>query len=43
MEKIIKIIIKGGLVQDVEGLPKGYIYEVDDKDLRAEEPTEEKF
>ena len=30
--KTIKIIIEWGVVQDIEGLPKGYNYFVDDHD-----------
>jgi hypothetical protein len=29
----IKILVEGGIVQDVTGLPEGYDYEVDDKDI----------
>lgn len=29
----IKIIVYGGLVEDVEGLPEGYDYEIEDKDI----------
>lgn len=28
----IKITIEGGVLQDVEGLPEGWLYELDDKD-----------
>lgn len=32
MSKVIKIIIEGGIVQDVHNLPEGWSYEVDDLD-----------
>ena len=32
-EKTIKITIEGGMVANVEGLPNGYLYEIDDRDI----------
>jgi len=32
MNKIIKIVVKGGCVIDVENLPKDWLYEIDDQD-----------
>ena len=32
VDKTIKITVKGGMVESVEGLPPGYDYKVDDKD-----------
>ena len=33
MVKFIIIEIEGGVVQDVHGLPKGWVYEIKDHDL----------
>jgi hypothetical protein len=30
--KVIKIVVQGGVVVDVDGLPEGYVYEVIDYD-----------
>lgn len=36
MNKTIRIVVDGGTVQDVENLPKGWDYEVQDFDLCSE-------
>ena len=39
-EKVITIVVSGGIVQEVNNLPDGYLYEVVDYDLLDEEPTD---
>ena len=35
MDKFITIVVKGGVVVEVKGLPEGYQYIVDDKDRKT--------
>ena len=35
-DKVIQIEVQGGVVVDVHGLPKGYVYEVIDHDTGQE-------
>ena len=40
-EKTVVIVVEGGLVQDVLGLPEGFTYVVQDMDVEGEEGPEE--